>query len=362
MTASLPLNAKSLLHQMTLEQPTELWNDGCERRTLVLAIEHGATGATSNPVLVMEALDADPPRWTEAVRELARDHPTESEEQLAWRLVARVASEAADLLRPIWEQHQGRRGRLSLQVNPRLFRDARAIVEQALGFAALRENMAVKVPAVAAGLEAIEELTARGVVVNATVLFTLPQALAVAEAMERGLDRAARAGLDTSIITPWVTIMVGRLDDHLRDEAKQHGIAIDPEHVRQASTAVMRKAYRLFQERGYRATLLSAAMRSHHHWSELIGGKVVITIPPSWQEKFNASGVEVRSRIADPVAPAIVDELLAKFPDFGRAYREDGMVPADFVSFGASRKTLLQFLDGYDRLLRFVRGVMLAWS
>ena len=101
-------------------------------------------------------------------------------------------------------------------------------------------------------------------------------------------------------------------------------------------------------------------MRSHHHWSDFIGGKMVITIPPSWQEKFNASGVEVRSRIADPVDPAVVDELLAKFPDFGRAYEVDGMKPAEFASFGASRKTLLQFLAGYDRLLRFVRGGVLA--
>ena len=351
--------ARSLLHQMTLEQPTELWNDGCEVKTLARAIEQGATGATSNPVLVLECISADEPRWSEVTRKLARDFPTETEEEIAWRLVRVAAGEAADLLLPVFEKSGGTRGRLSLQVSPRLYRSPRAMVEQATGFMTLRKNMAVKLPATAPGVEAIEELTARGVPVNATVLFTLPQALAIAEAMERGLARAKQTGVDVSTLTPWVTIMVGRLDDHLRDEAKRRGLAIDPEHVRQASTAVMRKAYGIFKKRGYRAKLLAAAMRSHHHWSEFVGGEMVVTIPPAWQEKFNASGVEVRARMDDVVDPAIVEELRAAFPDFVRAHDEDGLAPAEFVEFGASKKTLHQFLRGYDDLLRFVRGVML---
>lgn len=351
--------AKSLLHQMTLEHPTEFWSDGCEAKTLSRAIDQGATGATSNPVLVLEAVSADEARWGEVTRGLAREFGDETEEQIAWRLVRVVAGEAADLLLPVFERHGGARGRLSLQVSPRLYRSPAAMVEQALGFMDLRRNMAVKVPATAAGVVAVEELTARGVPVNATVLFTLPQAVAIAEAMDRGYARAKKAGLDVSKLTPWVTIMVGRLDDHLRDEAKRLGVAIDPEHVRQASTAVMRKAYGLFKDRGYRAKLLAAAMRSHHHWSEFIGGEVVVTIPPSWQEKFNASGVEVKARIDAPVDPAVVEELRGAFPDFERAYDEKGLTPPQFVEFGATKKTLHQFLRGYDDLLRFVRGVML---
>ena len=349
----------SLLHQMTLEHPTQFWNDSCEVNSLGKAIEHGATGATSNPVIVLEAIDADRPRWVELTRELIRDNPTSTEEELAWMVVIRAATEGAALLQPVFEQHNGKAGRLCLQVNPRYWPDAQKMVSQAEQFFSLAPNMAIKVPAVAAGLEAIEELTARGVVINATVLFTLPQALAVAEAMERGLERAAGAGLDTATVTPYVTIMVGRLDDHLREQAADRGIEIDPEHVRQASTAVMRKAYRIFKQRGYRSTLLSAAMRSHHHWSEFIGGDLVITVPPSWQDPFNASGVEVVSRIHDEVDPKITDELMEKFPDFGRAYREDGLTPEQFVSYGASVKTLRTFLDGYDQLLRFVRDVMI---
>lgn len=348
---------RSPLHRMTLEHPTELWSDGCEPKGLLRAIEHGATGATSNPVLVLECIEAAPDTWAERAKELLLRHPRETEEQIAWRLVDRAAEEGADLLRPVFDRTEGRRGRMSAQVNPRNYPDGPAMLAQAEHFFSLRPNMAVKLPAVGDGLWAIEEAIALGIPVNATVLFTLPQAVAVAEAMERGRARAKDAGRPEA--PSWVTIMVGRLDDHLRDVAAAESLAVDPEVIRQASTAVVRKAYGIFRARGYRSLLLAAAMRSHHHWSEFIGGSMVITIPPSWQEKFNAAGVEVRARIEDPVDPAVVATLSRTFVDFRRAYDEDGMRPAEFVEFGAARKTLHQFIGGYERLLAFVRRVML---
>ncbi|MFH1130560.1 MAG: transaldolase family protein [Pseudomonadota bacterium] len=351
--------AKSLLHQMTLEYPTEFWNDGCEVNSLRNAIEHGATGATSNPVIVLEAIKTDEPRWFDTIVKLCKTHPTEGEHQIAWRLVAQAACDGADLLRPVFDKSQGKHGRLCVQVNPRFYRNSNDMISHALELSALRPNMAIKIPAVAAGIAAIEELTAQGVVINATVLFTLSQALTVAQAIERGLEKAQIRGIDISAVTPWVTIMVGRLDDHLRDIVKERDIKIDPENIRQASTAVMRKAYRLFQKRGYKTTLLSAAMRSYHHWSEFVGGNLVITIPPAWQNKFNNSGITLRSRIDDFVDDRVIDELSNKLPDFVCAYEEKGLSSEQFVSFGASRKTLHQFLDGYDQLLLFVRQIML---
>jgi len=350
-----PIN---LLHQMTLEQPTQFWSDSCEVTSLARAIEWGATGATSNPVIVLEAIEADRPRWLEVTQKLIALHPTDTEEQLAWRLVAQAAIESAELLLPLFVASKGRRGRLCVQVNPRNWTDPQAMIAQGKSLAELGENIAIKVPAVKAGIEAIEELTAAGVVINATVLFTLPQALAVAEALERGLKRAEAAGLDAAAMTPWVTIMVGRIDDYLRDVAQTESLSIDAALIRHASTAIVRKAYRLFKSRGYRSTLLAAAMRSHHHWSEFIGGDLVVTIPPSWQERFNSSGVDVKSRIDDEVDQEIISTLRA-LPQFVAAYEEDGLSVDEFAHFGASKKTLHQFLEGYDKLLCFVREQML---
>ena len=89
----------------------------------------------------------------------------------------------AELLLPIFEREQGKKGRLSIQTDPKLYRDVDRLTEQALRFAALAPNMQVKIPATCAGVQAMEEVTAAGVSINATVCFTVPQALAVAEAV-----------------------------------------------------------------------------------------------------------------------------------------------------------------------------------
>lgn len=349
----------SLLREMTLRMPTELWCDGCEPRALARALERGATGATSNPVIVMQAIEADRPRWDELTRALVREHPSEDEEQIAWRLVSRVTREGAALLAPLFERSAGARGWISVQASPRAYRSARRMIDQASELASIAPNVAVKLPTCAAGLVAMEELTARGVAVNATVSFSVAQAIAAAEAVERGLARR-KARSDAPEPAAWVTIMAGRIDDHLRDLVKEHGLAVELDYVRHASTAIVRRAYRAFRARGYRAKLLVAAMRSHHHWSEFLGGELVVTIPPEWQDRFDASGVELRARIDDEVDPAIVAALSRALPDFDRAFDEDGMSAAEFESFGASIKTLRQFLGALDRLSLHVRDAMLA--
>jgi transaldolase len=343
---------------MTEETPTELWNDGCEPRSLERALARGATGATTNPVLVRTAIEADRERWTAVTRALLRDHPHEDETEIAWRLVVLAAQEGAAMLLPVFEKHRGTRGRISIQTSPVHHRSRARLVEQASFFAAIAPNVAVKVPATAAGIEAIEELTAHGVVINATVSFSVSQALAAAEAVERGLARLDRK-VDRERVTPWITIMAGRIDDHLREVARRANAPVDVEHVRHASTAIVRRTYRLFRARGYTSKLLVAAMRSHHHWSEFVGGELVITIPPEWQDTFDASGVEPRQRIDDPVDPAILRELDAGLPDFRRAYDEAGMSPAEFDAFGATVKTLRQFLGATDDLVHHVRDAML---
>ena len=81
-------------------------------------------------------------------------------------------------------------------------------------------------------------------------------------------------------------------------------------------------------------------------------------MPASWQRRFNASSVEVRPRMVDPVDPAIVDELLGHFPDFGRALEPDGLTPAEFDTFGPSARTLRAFVGSYHDLLHQVGDVL----
>jgi transaldolase len=140
---------------------------------------------------------------------------------------------------------------------------------------------------------------------------------------------------------------------------EKDNITIDPGYLEWAGVAVFKKTYQIFRERGYRIRLLSAAFRNHMHWSEFIGGDVVISPPYSWQVRFNASDVEVRSRMDAPVEARIVAELSRKFSDFRRAYTDGGMSIDEFDSFGPTRRTLRQFITACHDIDGVVRDFML---
>ena len=108
--------------------------------------------------------------------------------------------------------------------------------------------------------------------------------------------------------------MVGRLDDWLKVAADKADIIVDPAIFEWAGVAVMKKAYHLYQERGYRLRLLSAAFRNHMHWSEFIGGDIVISPPFRWQQRYNASDVSVENRIDRPVPPRSWPSCTTSFP------------------------------------------------
>ena len=189
--------------------------------------------------------------------------------------------------------------------------------------------------------------------------FTVPQAVQVAEAIERGLDQAEQDGINIEKLTPYVTIMVGRIDDHLKRVKQSENIDVDPEIIDWASIAVFKNAYKIFQKRGYRSKLLAAAFRNHKHWSELVGGDIVISMPYEWWNKFNASDIEVINRINDPVDSEITEKLSNNFNDFNRAFNENGMTIEEFEFFGASKHTMDTFLDGYDEFIQIIRSRMI---
>jgi transaldolase len=270
-----------------------------------------------------------------------------------------MSANAARLLKPIFDREKGRNGRLSIQTDPRTYRNSEAIVAQAVRFSQLAPNMIVKIAATRAGIVAMEEATYRGVSINATASFTLPQAVAAAEAVERGLKRREAEGLEISTMGPVCTIMVGRLDDWLKILMEKQKLAVDPGYLEWAGVAVFKKTYKLYRERGYRLRLLSAAFRNHMHWSEFIGGDVVISPPCAWQRRFNGSDIEVTPRMDKPVDARIVETLLKKFPDFERAYTENGLSHEEFDSFGATRRTLRGFIASCAEMNGMIRDIIL---
>jgi transaldolase len=354
------MSTETKLHVMTSTTPTVLWNDSCSLRELTSSIrDNGAVGATCNPVIVLTVLKKEMDLWKDRIGQLISEMSRATEGDVAWRLTEEMSVKAAELLKPVFDRENGRNGRLSIQTDPRLYRDPEAIVAQAERFNSLAPNMIVKIPATGAGIEAIEEATWRGISINATVSFTLPQAIAVAEAVERGLRRREKEKKDISRMGPVCTLMVGRLDDWLKVVTEKEGIIADPRILDWAGVATFKKAYQIYRQRGYRLRLLSAAFRNHRHWSELIGGDVVISPPFEWQKRFNESDVTVADRIGSPVDPQVIEELSRKFEDFRRAYDEKGMKPGEFDAFGATRRTLRQFCRAVDDLVVLIRDRMI---
>ncbi len=338
---------------------TDYWNDSCSVEELTYAIARGAVGATSNPTIVLNVLKKEMPLWRDRIQEIIATNPTWNEEQITWKLFEEMGVRGAELLLPVFEREKGRKGRLSIQTNPTNYRDPEALIRQALHFHQLAPNIQVKLPVTRAGVAAIEEVTYQGVNINATVCFTVPQALAVAEAVERGLNRRDAEGKSIANMSPVCTIMVGRLDDWMHVLAKRDQILVTPGYLDWAGVACIKKAYALYQERDYRTRLLAAAYRHHLHWSELIGGDIVLTIPYEWQRLFNASDIEIKERFHNPVPAEIVDTLYTKFPDFRRAYDADGMTVAEFDSYGATVRTLRTFIGSVHDLIAVVRDIML---
>jgi transaldolase len=350
---------KSTLYKISVTTPTILWNDSCSIEELTNSISHGAMGATCNPVIVWTVLNQEWDSWKNRIPQIISENPSFTEDEVAWKLIEEISVKAGVLLKPAFDSAKGKNGRLCIQTDPRFYRDPERMVRQAVHFSELAPNIIVKIPVTNAGIKAIEEATYLGVSINATVSFTVPQVIAVAEAVERGLSRREKEGKDISTMEPVSTIMVGRLDDWLKVVAEKENIIANPEIMDWAGVAVMKKAYQIYKSRGYRLQLLSAAFRHHRHWSEFVGGEIIISPPWQWQQRFNASDVSAESRMHIPVDPKIIEELYKKFKDFRRAYDENGMTVKEFDSYGATIRTLRQFCQATTELAGKMRDMML---
>lgn len=348
----------SRMSQMTA-LGADWWNDSGVPAELAEAVALGAVGGTSNPVIVAQAALAHPELCLPILERLIAEHPRAIEDDLAWKLIHALGIETAGQLRPVYEATRGQKGYLSMQVNPKFYPDPQLMLGQALVLSALAPNIAVKAPATEIGIRAMEEMVARGVSVNATVSFSVAQALAVSAAFERGLKRARANGVATDQVQLYITLMIGRVDDQLKRMVEAQKIAATAGVVDWAGIAVFKHAHRLFKGSGRPGTLLAAAYRHEGHWSQIIGREVLQTVPYSWWTKFNQSATEPRLTLEDEVDGKILAELRAKFPDFIRAHDADGMSPAEFIRYGATIHTLNQFLAGYADLVGFVRGAML---
>jgi transaldolase len=227
-----------------------IWLDTLSRELLEtgafagLIADYYVTGATSNPTIFAEAIK-NSDRYDEEIRALAAAG-TRDPQELFFALALDDVRRAADLLRPTYDATEGRDGFVSFECTPDLADDIAGTVEQALALwrRLARPNVMIKVPATAAGIPAIEELTARGVNVNVTLLFSLARYEEVIDAFIAGLERRLTAGERVDLIASVASFFVSRVD------AKADARFSAGSDLRgQVAIANARSAYRRYRER-----------------------------------------------------------------------------------------------------------------
>ncbi|MDE1950326.1 MAG: transaldolase, partial [Burkholderiales bacterium] len=212
------MNATQALHQLG----QSLWLDNISRMllrsgTLARYIrELSVTGLTSNPTIFEQGIGSGD-SYDASIRVLA--DAGLSGEDLFFELALEDLSQAADLLRPVFDASHGADGWVSLEVSPLLADNAAHTIQAAnrLHAKAARANLFIKIPGTPAGIEAIEEVVFDGVPVNVTLLFSREQTLAAAEAYMRGIERRLAAGLDPQVASV-LSLFVSRWDVAVRRE------------------------------------------------------------------------------------------------------------------------------------------------
>lgn len=314
-----------------------LWLDNLSRSLIqdgVLArhiAEHAVTGVTSNPSIFQNAL-ASSPYYAD---DLARLKGAETDLERRYEaLVVPDIQAACDLLDPVYERSGGQDGYVSLEVAPRWANDAFKTVEEAQRLAAAvnRRNLLVKVPGTPAGVQAFEALTALGVNVNVTLLFSLAQTQAIFDAYIRGLTARARAGIDIRKSRAVASLFLSRVDTLVDTQLDATGTQAALAMRGKAAVAMAKLAYQAYldtfhgpafaalaQQGAAPQTLLWAstgvknpAYRDLLYMEPLIGPETINTLPDKTLAALIDHG-EATVRVTEGV-----DEARAQFDDLAR--------------------------------------------
>lgn len=273
---------------------------------LTKLIDQGIRGVTSNPSIFKGAIvDSD-----DYDEDLRKADPEQSAEEVYEGLAFTDIREAADLLRPIYDETGGGDGFVSLEVSPALAHDTDGTIMAAkrLFDTVDRPNLLIKIPATSAGIPAIEAVIGAGINVNVTLIFSVEKYEASAKAYISGLKKLQAAGGDVSRVASVASVFISRVDRHLDDDLKERG---ETDMVGTIAIDNARIVYSCFQElfSGSRWDALAQAgarvqrplwasiglgnppNRDTVYVDELIGPDTVSTIPPTSLEAFMDHGV-----------------------------------------------------------------------
>jgi transaldolase len=201
---------------------TKIWLDSIDPELVAKNRALGATGATSNPIIISDLIKTG--RFDRDLSELIEQKL--SDEQIAWRVTDKLVSDAQAVFRPVWDQTHRNDGYVSFELDPLLEdpklgppHDERVAryIELGKTWSRNQVNRMMKVPATPAGIAALESLAAEGITINVTLMFTLRQYRAARDAIWRGAQRYAQFGKFKSVYS----IFVSRVDVYTEKHVPQ---------------------------------------------------------------------------------------------------------------------------------------------
>lgn len=296
-----------------------------------LVLEDGLKGVTSNPAIFEKAIVGSTDY--QSVME-SKESASLDAKALYEKIAIKDVQDAADILKPVWQQTNARDGYVSLEVSPVLAHDTQGTIDEArrLWTAVNRVNLMVKVPATAEGIPAIRQLISEGINVNVTLLFSRDTYEAVAKAYVAGLSARAAAGGDISRIASVASFFVSRIDSTIDAQiAGRLKTETDPAKrarlsglVGKVAIANARLAYHRFSElfagEVWDALVKKGAQPQRLLWAststknpsyrdvvyveELIGASTVNTIPPATLNAFREHG-RLRASLTEDLESAV---------------------------------------------------------
>ena len=229
------METQGYLRWLASETKTVWWHDSADPPEVDRGLDHAAIGVTTNPVLAQRARVAHVARWRDALGpDVAGLSPVEQAEAIT-RV---VAVDSAHKLEAVHAASGAAQGYVCAQVDPTRAGDRETMLAMACRYHTWAPNIAVKMPVTAAGLDVLEECVAKGITVTATVSFTVPQVVAVAERHRAGAARARQAGIEPGHC--FAVIMIGRLDDYIQDVAWDSKAELSQADIQQAGLPIDR--------------------------------------------------------------------------------------------------------------------------
>lgn len=330
---------------------TKIWLDSVDPDLVRANRALGASGATSNPIIISDLIKTG--RFDDQLAKLLRSGLADAD--AAWALTDQVVAGAQEVFRPVWDQTHGDDGYVSFELDP-LLEDVNcqlAIEERSQRYIELgthwskeRPNRMIKVPATPAGLGALEELCARGISLNVTLVFSMRQYEAARDAVWRGAQRRKTLNAFKSVYS----IFISRLDVYTEkyvpslSEAAQGQVGlVNAKQIWRANQAFWAdKKTPLKQEIVFASTGAKRASDPPWKYVEALVGSDIQTNPPATNDAVQASG-RTFSRSIDDLPPAeVLSEIAAKVDG---VHMEQTLMEEGLRKFADPQKALLALLE-----------------